>query len=336
MPGRHEHVHVGGAVAAVTNAGGLGSLGAANRPVDDLRRQLARIADLTAGSFAVNHLVTVIDEEAFALTLDAHPRVISMALDHPHDYVKRAHDAGALVMHQVTTVQQALDAAERGVDLIIAQGGEAGGYGGTVATMTLVPQVVDAVRPLPVIAAGGITDGRGMAAALMLGAQGVDAGTPLLATDRVADRRRPQAAIVERQSEDAIKADVWNDINPLPGDAGYFTVVRARRTPFIDETAGAPRGRATTSASEIQARVDAERAVRRRAHGVDLLAQDPAPAPVDAADRARTAGYGDGRRQRCERRAAGHAGVADRDLDAEQVADGSVEGHVLLRCGASA
>lgn len=222
-------------VAAVTNAGGLGSLGAANRPVDDLRRQVARIADLTSGSFAINHLVTVMDEEAFALTLEAHPRVIAMALDHPHDYVNRAHDAGALVMHQVTTVQQAVDAAERGVDLIVAQGGEAGGYGGTVAAMTLVPQVVDAVRPLPVIAAGGITDGRGMAAALMLGAQGVNVGTRFLATVESPIAEGHKQAILDGKSEDAIKADVWNDINPLPGMAGYFTVARSLRTAFLDE-----------------------------------------------------------------------------------------------------
>lgn len=222
-------------VAAVTNAGGLGSLGAGNRTVDDLRRQLALLADLTSGSFAVNHLVTVMDEEAFVLTLESRPRVVSMALDHPHDYVKRAHDAGALVMHQVTTVRQALDAAARGVDIIVAQGGESGGYGGTVATMALVPQVVDAVRPLPVIAAGGISDGRGMAAALMLGAQGVNIGTRFLATVESPIADGYKQAIVAGQSEDAVKADVWNDIMPLPGAAGYFTVPRALRTPFLDE-----------------------------------------------------------------------------------------------------
>ncbi len=221
-------------VAAVTNAGGLGSLGCFNRPLDDLRRQLARIADLTAGSFAVNHVVTVMNEEAFVATLEARPRVITLALDHPHDYVKRAHDAGSLVMHQITTVQQATDAAERGVDVIIAQGGESGGYGGTVSTMALVPQVVDAVRPLPVLAAGGISDGRGLAAALVLGAQGVNIGTRFLAAKESPIPDGHKQMIVAAKSEDAVKADVWNDIMPLPGAAGYFTVPRALRTPFLD------------------------------------------------------------------------------------------------------
>ena len=222
-------------VAAVTNAGGLGSLGAGNRPIEDLRRQLARLAGLTTGSFAVNHLVTVMDEEAFAATLAAHPRVVSLALDHPHDYVKRTHDAGILTMHQVTTVQQAYDAAERGVDVIVAQGGEAGGYGGTVASMTLVPQAVDAVRPVPVLAAGGISDGRGLAAALMLGAQGANIGTRFLATVESPIRDEYKQMILAGQSEDAVKAEVWNDIMPLPGGAGYVTVPRALRTPFLDE-----------------------------------------------------------------------------------------------------
>src|SRR4029450_9861021 len=97
------------------------------------------------------------------------------------DWVQRAHDVSSLVIQQVTTVQQAREAAERGVDVIIAQGGEAGGYGGTIATFTLLPQVVDAVSPLQVVAAGGIADGRGLAAALVLGAVGVNVGTRFLA-----------------------------------------------------------------------------------------------------------------------------------------------------------
>lgn len=222
-------------VAAVTNAGGLGSLGALNRPLEDFRRQLARIADLTSGSYAVNHALTGFDEEAFQAGLDAHPKVVTLALDHPREYVRRIHDAGAIAMHQVTTVAQAEAAAEQGVDIIIAQGGESGGYGGVVSTMPLVPQVVDAVAPLPVVAAGGITDGRGLAAALMLGAQGVNIGTRFLATKESPIVESWKKAIVEAAAEDAVKADVWNDISPGVGTSGYGTTLRALRTPFLDE-----------------------------------------------------------------------------------------------------
>lgn len=221
-------------VAAVTNAGALGSLGAGNRPIDDLRRHLARIGDLTAGSYAVSHMVTVLDAEAFQLTLDSRPRAVTFALDDGGDLVGRAHDAGIIVIQQVHTVAQAYAAAERGADVITAQGGEAGGFGGTVATMTLVPQVVDAVRPVPVIAAGGISDGRGLAAALMLGAAGINIGTRFLTSTEAPIDDGWKRAILSAASEDVIKVEVFNDISPLPGTPGYGTTPRAIRTPFID------------------------------------------------------------------------------------------------------
>jgi nitronate monooxygenase/enoyl-[acyl-carrier protein] reductase II len=138
-------------------------------------------------------------------------------------------------MIQVTTVAQAVEAAERGADVVIAQGGEAGGYGGTVSTMALVPQVVDAVAPIPVVAAGGIFDGRGIAAALMLGAAGVNMGTRFLASEEAPIADEWKEAIARARSEDAVKLDVLNDISPLPGTAGYHTVLRSLRTPFMDE-----------------------------------------------------------------------------------------------------
>jgi enoyl-[acyl-carrier protein] reductase II len=124
-------------------------------------------------------------------------------------------------------VRQAHDVAERGVDLIIAQGGEAGGYCGDVSTLALVPQVVDAVSPIPVVAAGGIFDGRGIAAALMLGAAGVNLGTRFIATKEAPVPEEWKQAIAQANSEDAIKVDVINDISPLPGTAGFGTALRS-------------------------------------------------------------------------------------------------------------
>src|SRR5438067_5171883 len=154
--------------AAVSDAGALGSLGAWNRPTDQLRRELAQLRDLTGRPFAVNHVVPDLDADAFAATLERPPAVVSFALDDAGDLIGPVHDAGSLVMQQITTVHQAQLAVEHGAEIIVAQGGEAGGYGGVVSTLSLVPQVVDAVCPVPVVAAGGIADGRGIAAALVL------------------------------------------------------------------------------------------------------------------------------------------------------------------------
>ena len=165
----------------------------------------------------------MLNEEAFALTLDAKPSCISFALADPGTLVQRAHDAGILVLHQVTTVQQARQAAEHGVDVIIAQGSEAGGFGGTVAGLALIPQVVDAVRPIPVIAAGGIADGRGLAAALVLGAQGINMGTRFLAAREASISAGWQQAILVAASEEAVKVEGWTDLmrfHPLLAAAG--------------------------------------------------------------------------------------------------------------------
>ena len=246
--------------AAVSNSGALGSLGAWNRPSDQLARELAQLRELTERPFAVNHVVPDLDADAFAATLDHAPAVISFALDDAGDLVQRAHDAGSLVMQQVTTVQQAVLAAERGSDIIVAQGGEAGGYGGIVSTLSLVPQVVDAVRPIPVVAAGGIADGRGIAAAVVLGAAGVNLGSRFLACVESPVGERWKKALVTYPSEDWVQAGFINAMNPNPGTLGYGTRLRLLRTDFVrrwDERETEVAADPTTVLAELAAAVAA-------------------------------------------------------------------------------
>ena len=224
-----------GLVAAVSNAGALGSLGASGRSAAELRLEVEHVRRLTTKPFAVNHVARTFDEGAFAATLETAPAVVSFALGDPGRLVERAHAAGSLFMQQVHTVEQARLAADHGVDVVIAQGSEAGGFGGGVAALVLVPQVVVAVSPIPVVAAGGIADGRGLAAALVLGARGISAGTRFLAcadADRVSDEWKRR--IVAAESEEAVRLEFWNDVF-APPEGSWKTTPRALRTQFVDE-----------------------------------------------------------------------------------------------------
>lgn len=225
-------------VAAVANGGALGSIGASNRSADQLDQEIRGIRERTDRPFAVNFLISSLDPDGFTVACEARVPVISFALGDPGEYVGRAHDAGALIMHQVHTVAQARAAAAAGVDVLIAQGGEGGGFGQSVAALPLIPQVVDAVHPLPVLAAGGIADGRGLAAALVLGADGANIGTRFLASVEAPVADGWKQAILNARSEDAVKVDFWNAVVPVPGRGGYGTVPRAVRTPFVERWAG--------------------------------------------------------------------------------------------------
>ncbi len=220
--------------AAVSNAGGLGSLAGVLLSGPHLREQIERTRALTDRPFAVNHVLNQLDPDALQVTFAARPHVISFALGDPGDLVDRAHDAGSIVMHQAVTVEGATRAAERGVDVIIAQGGEAGGNSGLIGTLVLVPQVVDAVHPIPVVAAGGIGDGRGLAAALVLGAQGVNIGTRFLASQEATIPEGWKQAIVGASSQDVVKFEPWNRAFP-PAAGDSFTVPSVIRTPFVEE-----------------------------------------------------------------------------------------------------
>lgn len=221
--------------AAVTKAGGLGSIATALRSPDQVRADIGAVRELTGQRpFAVNVTRRPFDEAIFEAVLDSAPPVVSLALGDPGDLVARAHAAGCLFIEQVATVGQAVEAAESGVDAIIAQGAEAGGFSGSVGTLTLVPQVVDAVAPIPVVAAGGVTDGRGLAAALALGAGGVNVGTRFLASSEASVADEWKQAVLRARAEDAVKVIFAEHLVPPPTDGGWLTVPRALRTPFID------------------------------------------------------------------------------------------------------
>jgi NAD(P)H-dependent flavin oxidoreductase YrpB (nitropropane dioxygenase family) len=180
---------VGGAhsprlTAAVCNAGGLGTLPLWGVDTDTLRRQVRETQAMTSRPFAVNLNVNFPQEERLAACLEEGVKVISFFWRDPSGLVPIAKAAGAIVMHTVGNADDARRAVDCGVDIVVAQGWEAGGHvRGTVATMALVPAVVDAVGDVPVVAAGGIADGRGLAAALALGAGGAWIGTRFLASE---------------------------------------------------------------------------------------------------------------------------------------------------------
>lgn len=172
-------------VAAVSEAGGIGTLGASTMNAERLRTEMAAVRSLTDKPFGVD-LLTASPESVDAgigAVIDGGARIYVAGLGVPRDVVDLLHSKNILVGSMCGKVRHAVAAVASGCDFVVAQGTEAGGHTGTVATMALVPQVVDAVDgKVPVVAAGGIFDGRGLAASLALGADGVWVGTRFIAT----------------------------------------------------------------------------------------------------------------------------------------------------------
>ncbi|WP_319944165.1 nitronate monooxygenase [Mesorhizobium sp. AR10] len=159
--------------AAVSNAGGLGMLALGWSPPEAVRAEIRATKALTERPFGVNLVLTYPQEERLAICLEEGVAVVSFFWGQAGSLTVAAHRGGATVLHTAGSAEQARISAEDGADAIVAQGWEAGGHVyGRVATMALVPAVVDQVAPVPVLAAGGIADGRGLAAAMALGAAG--------------------------------------------------------------------------------------------------------------------------------------------------------------------
>jgi enoyl-[acyl-carrier protein] reductase II len=172
-------------VAAVSEAGGIGTLGASTMSAEELPQEMAKVRELTSKPFGVDLLTAMPGqvEQGVRDVIAGGARIFVAGLGVPREAIDALHDAGVLVGSMCGKVRHAINAVESGCDFVVAQGTEGGGHTGTVATIALVPQVVDAVGDrVPVVAAGGLFDGRGLAAALTLGADGVWVGTRFIAT----------------------------------------------------------------------------------------------------------------------------------------------------------
>ena len=199
-------------VAAVSAAGGFGAQGCHMLGPAQIKEAVAAIRRKTDKPFALNFLLFLIEEDCFAAALAEKPAAIVIAWPRPEQdlahYIGRARNAGCKTMVMVGGVPEAMRAKEAGADIIIAQGTEGGGHVGWMATMALVPMVVDAVGPTPVLAAGGIADGRGLAAALALGADGVLLGTRFLASTESPLHANFKQAIVDADGHDTVLSEI--------------------------------------------------------------------------------------------------------------------------------
>jgi len=168
-------------------------------------QEIRRLRTLTDKPFGVNIILPLLQEGQIETCLDEKIPILVLFWGDPKPYVKEAHRRGTKVFIQVGSVEEAEAAAEAGVDAIIAQGVEAGGHvKSTTSFSTIVPRVVEAVKPVPVIAAGGIANGRGVVAALSLGAQAVSMGTRFVASDEMQATRTYKERIVKSKAEDTV------------------------------------------------------------------------------------------------------------------------------------
>jgi NAD(P)H-dependent flavin oxidoreductase YrpB (nitropropane dioxygenase family) len=226
-------------VAAVSNAGGFGTLGTSAFNASTLDAEIAAIHERTDKPFGINHLLFQVQEDMFAVTLRARPAVAAFAWARKdqdlRDYFQRAHDAGCKVMYMAGEVPEALRAADAGADVLVAQGTEAGGHVVWMASLPLVPMMVNAVAPLPVLSAGGIADGRGLAAALALGAEGVLLGTRFMATPEAPIHPNFKQAIVRSDGHDTVLTEI-PDLATQRVWPGALS--RAQRNQFIERWSG--------------------------------------------------------------------------------------------------
>ena len=272
----------GGRLAAVvSNAGGLGLVGGGYGESDWMHRELSLARLEATRSWGIGLITWHANNETVELALRYEPDVFMLSFGDPRPYVPAIKAAGCALLCQVQDVEDARAAKAAGADVIIAQGTEAGGHGARRATLPLVPAVVDAVAPTPVLAAGGIVDGRGLAAALMLGAQGVLMGTRFYAATESLGHRRAKERIVAATGSDTRRTRVFDVVRQHAWAEPYTG--RALRNAFLERWDGREDDLAAALDSEIPAFTaatregDFETAMVWAGEAVDLIS-DVAPA----------------------------------------------------------
>jgi NAD(P)H-dependent flavin oxidoreductase YrpB (nitropropane dioxygenase family) len=225
-------------VGAVSEAGGLGVLGASFLQPDDVADMVRRARELTSKPLGINLLLHAMEDRVDE-TLALAPEIFSTAWARDDQDLAaifaRAHEQGCKVMHMVPVVEDAVRAADAGADVIVAQGNEGGGHIGEIASTVIVRQVVKAVSPLPVLAAGGFVDGAGLAAALALGADGVLLGTRFLATDEAPVEQAYKDAIVASDGTDTVVTTLSDSLSGRDWPGAW---ARLRRTRFVEQWLG--------------------------------------------------------------------------------------------------
>ena len=265
----------GGALAqAVTAAGGLGLIGAGYGEREWLERELSAAGNARVGAGFITWSLAR-NPALLDLVLEREPAAVMLSFGDPAPFAAKVKGAGAKLICQVQTVRQAREAAQCGADIVVAQGAEAGGHGAGRATFTLVPAVVDAVRPLPVLAAGGIADGRGLAAALMLGAGGVLVGTRFYATPEALGADAAKKRIAEAEGDDTLHTRVFDIIRGRDWPHPYTG--RAIRNAFSERWHGREDELGRNLAGEAEryaeaaAKGDVDRAVVFAGEAIDLI-----------------------------------------------------------------
>jgi nitronate monooxygenase len=199
---------------------------------DWVRTQLALVQDETERPWGIGLITWYITHEVVDLALRYHPAAVLLSFGDIRPYAPAIKAAGCTLLCQIQEVEAAREAVAAGADIIVAQGSEAGGHVGSRATLPLVPAVVDAVAPVPVLAAGGIADGRGLAAALMLGAQGVMMGTRFSAASESLTHERAKARIVAARAADTTQTHVFDIIRGYAAFPEQYTA-RVVRNDFV-------------------------------------------------------------------------------------------------------